>query len=54
MMFNKIQKQMIRPSDCDTDFFDSVTGVLQRRTFASFLSIIGLNYIWRTSIDLTK
>ena len=40
--------------DGDTDFFDSVTGVLQRDTLVPYLFIICLDYILRTSIDLMK
>ena len=40
--------------DGDTDFFDIVAGVLQGDTQASYLFIICLDYILRTSIDKIK
>ena len=45
---------MVGPSDADIDFFDIVTGVLQGNIFASYLCIIWLDYLFRTSIDLIK
>ena len=41
-------------SDGDTDFFDSVAGVLQGDTLAPYLLIICLDYVVRTSIDKMK
>ena len=41
-------------SDGDTDYFDIVAGVLQRDTLASYLFIICLVYVLRTSIDKIK
>ena len=38
----------------ETEFFDIVNGVLQGDTLASFLLIICLGYVLRTSIDLIK
>ena len=38
----------------DTDFFDIVAGVLQRDTLAPYLSIICLDYVLQTLIDLMK
>ena len=35
---------MVRTPDCDTDFFDIVTVVLQRDTLAPYMSIICLDY----------
>ena len=43
-----------RSPDRDTDVFDIVTGVLQGDTLESFLFILNLDYIHRTSIDLNK
>ena len=41
----------VRPLDRDTKYFDIVAGVLQGDTPASYLFIICLDYILRTSID---
>ena len=38
----------------ETDFFDIVTGVLQRDTLVPYLFIIWLDYVLRTSVDLMK
>ena len=40
--------------DGDTDYFDSVAGVLQGDTLAPYLFSICLDYMLRTSIDLMK
>ena len=40
--------------DTDTDYFDIVAGVLQGDTLASYLFIICLDYVLRTSIDKIK
>ena len=40
--------------DRDKDYFDIVAGVLQGDTLALYLFIIYLEYVLRTSIDLTK
>ena len=40
--------------DGDIDHFDIVAGVLQADTFASYLFIICLDYVLRTSIDKMK
>ena len=45
---------MVHSSDGDTDFFSIVTEVLQGDTLASYLSILCLNYILQTSINLIK
>ena len=42
---------MVHSLDDDTDFFDIVTGVLQRDMLAQFLFIICLDYILYSSID---
>ena len=44
-------KGKVRSPDGDTEYFDTVTGVLQRDTLASYLFIIYLDYVLRTSID---
>ena len=54
MMLIKNTKVMVHSTDHDTDFFDIVTGVLQRDTFAPYMAIICLDYILQTSIDLMK
>ena len=38
----------------ETDYFDIVTGVLQRDTLAPYLFIICLDYVLRTSVDKMK
>ena len=38
----------------ETDFFDSIAGVLQGDTFAPYLFIICLDYVLQTSINLKK
>ena len=43
-----------RTPDEDTDYFDIVVGVLQGDTLASYLFIISLDYVLRTSIDLMR
>ena len=40
--------------DGDTDYFDIVAGVLQGDTSATYLFIICLDYVLRTSIDRMK
>ena len=40
--------------DEDTDYFEVVTGVLQRDTFAPYLFIICLDYVLKMSIDKMK
>ena len=40
--------------DGDTEYFDIVAGVLQGDTLASYLFIICLDYVLRTSIDKIK
>ena len=40
--------------DGDTDYFDIVAGVLQGDTLAPYLFIMSLDYVLRTSIDITK
>ena len=45
---------MFQSPNGNTNFFNIVAGVLQEDTFAPYLFILGLDYIIRTSIDLTK
>ena len=47
-------KAMVHSPDGNTDFFDIVTGVLQRDTLAPYLFILYLDYIPQMSIDLIK
>ena len=44
-------KVKVRSLDGDTEYFDIVVGVLQGDTLASYLFIICLDYVLRTSID---
>ena len=50
MMLYKNSKVKVRSPDGDTDYFDIVAGVPQGDTLASFLLIIGLDYVLRTSV----
>ena len=49
-----IYKVKVRSSDGDTDYFDTVAGVLQGDTLAPYLFIICQDYVLRTSIDKIK
>ena len=51
MMLYKNTKVKVRSPDEDTHYFDIVVGVLQEDTLASYLFIICLNCVIRTSID---
>ena len=44
----------VRSPDGDTDYFNNVAGVLQGDPLASYLFIICLDYVLRTSIDKIK
>ena len=44
-------KVKVRSPDGDTEYFDIVAGVLQGDTLAPYPFIIGLDYVFRTSID---
>ena len=50
-MLYKKTKATVRSPDGSTDFFDLVTGVLQRDILASFLWIICRDFVLRSSID---
>ena len=50
----KNTKVKVLSSDGDTDYFDIVTGVLQRDILAPYLFIICQAYVLRTSVDLMK
>ena len=54
MMLYKNMKVKVCSRDRDTDYFDNVAGVLQGDILASYLFIICLDYVLRTSIDLLK
>ena len=54
LMLYKNTKVKVHSPDGDTDYFNIVAGVLQGDTFASYLFIICLDYVLRTSIDLMK
>ena len=47
-------KLKVRSPDGDTEYFDTVAGVLQGDTLARYLFIICLDYVLRTSIDKIK
>ena len=53
-MLYKNTKVKVRSLDGDTDYFDTVAGVLQGDTLAAYLFIICLDNVLRTSIDLQK
>ena len=48
MMHYKNTRPIICSPDGDTDFFDIVSGVLQRDTFVPYMFIICLDYVLRT------
>ena len=50
-IFYKNNKVKVRSPDGDTEYFDIVAGVLQGDTLATYLFIICLDYVLRTSID---
>ena len=54
MMLFKNAKVKVCSSDGDTDYFDIVAGVLQGDTLSPYLSIICLEYVFRTFIDKKK
>ena len=54
MMLYRNTKVKVRSPDGDTDYFDIVAGVLQGDTLATYLFIICLDYVLRTSIDKMK
>ena len=47
-------KEKVYFPDEDTDYFNIVTGVLQRDTVTPYLFIICLDYVLRTSINKMK
>ena len=54
MMLYKNMKVKVCSPDGDTDFFDTVAGVLQGDILAPYLFIICLDYVLWMSIDLMK
>ena len=50
ILYRNTKVKMCSP-DGDTEYFDIVAGVLQGDTLASYLFIICLDYVFRTSID---
>ena len=54
MMLYKNTKVKVSSPDRDTNYFDSVTGVLQGDTLAPCLFIIYLDHELRSSIDIMK
>ena len=54
MILDRNNKVKVRSSDGDTDYFAIVAGILQGDTLASYLFIIYLDYVLRTSIDKIK
>ena len=53
-MLYKNMKAIVGSPGGDTDFFNKVARVLQENTFATYLFILCLDYILRTSVDLIK
>ena len=51
MILYRNTKVKVRSPDGDTEYFDTVTRVLQGDTLAPYLFIICLDYVLRTSID---
>ena len=54
MMLYKNMKVKVRSQDGKSVFLDILAGILQGDTLAPYLFIICLDYILRSSIDLTK
>ena len=54
MMLYKNTKVKVRSPNGDTNYFDTVAGVLQRYTLAPYLLIICQDYVLRTSTDKMK
>lgn len=50
-MLYKNTYSVVRYPDSDTDFFEIVAGMLQGDILASYIIIIWLDYILRTSVD---
>ena len=54
MMLYQNTTAKVQSPDGDTDSFNILAGVLQGDTLAPFIFIICLDYVLRTSIDLSK
>ena len=54
MIIYRNTKVKVRSPDGETDYFDIVAGVLQGDTFSTYLFIICVDYVLRTSIDKIK
>ena len=54
MILYRNTKVKVCSPDGDTDYFNTVAGVLQEDTLAPYLFIICLDYVLRTSIDKIK
>ena len=54
MILYKNTKVKVLSPDRHTDYFDIVAGVLQKDTLVTYLFIIFLDYVLRTSIDIIK
>ena len=54
IMLYRNTKVNVRSPDGDTNYFDIITGVLQGDTLATYLFIICLAYMLKTSIDKMK
>ena len=54
MIIYRNTKVKVRSPDGDMDYFDIIAGVLQGETLTSYLFIICLDYVLRTSIDKIK
>ena len=54
MILYRNTKVKVRSPDGDTEYFDSVAGVLQGHTLAPYLFIVCLDDVLRTSIDKIK
>ena len=54
MIFYRNTKVKVRSPDGDTEYFDIVAGVAQGDTLATYLIIICLDYVLRTSIGKIK
>ena len=49
MMLYKNTKAMVTSPDGDTEFIDIIAGVLKANTFALYMFIICLDYLFRTT-----
>ena len=54
MMLYRNTKVKVHSTIGDTDYFDTVAGLLQGDTLAPYLFIISLDFVLRMSIDIMK